>query len=125
MLYDVRHEPDNPEHPNVHVAALFDGAIQFALEAIDAWDVGNDADAARRTSWVGAVLVDLADSVRWGTGTPGRHISAIIMHLAISRPCTSCGSLSAVSMCRGGPWPNDAPPRPIVAPRGNQCDYLV
>jgi hypothetical protein len=82
MLYDVRHEPDNPEHPNVHVAALFDGAIQFALEAIDAWDVGNDADAARRTSWVGAVLVDLADSVRWGTGTPGRHISAIIMHLA-------------------------------------------
>lgn len=82
MLHDLGHEPDNPEHPNVHIAALFDGAIQFAYEAIDRGDAGKDDDAVCRVSWVRAVLVEVAQSVRWGTGTPGRHISAIILHLA-------------------------------------------
>jgi hypothetical protein len=82
VVHDPGHESDNPEHPNVHIAALFDGAIQFAHEAIKNRDVGNNDDVARRMAWVRAVLVDLAQGVRWGTGVPGRHISAIIMHLA-------------------------------------------
>ena len=36
MLDDPGHEPDELDHPNVHIAALFDGAIQFAREAVDA-----------------------------------------------------------------------------------------
>ncbi len=82
MLDDPGHEPEDLDHPNVHIAALFDGAIQFAREAIAAWDQGRDVDVERRVGWVRAVLTDLAQRVSWGTGTIGRQISAILVYLS-------------------------------------------
>lgn len=82
MLDDPGHQPQDLDHPNVHIAALFDGAIQFAREALDAWDAGREADAERRVGWVRAVLVDLAQRVGWGTGTIGRQIAAILSYLS-------------------------------------------
>jgi flagellin-specific chaperone FliS len=82
MLDDPGHEPEPLEHPNVHIAALFDGAIQFAREAVDARDRGRVVDVERRVGWVRAVLTDLAQRVSWGTGTIGRQISAILSYLS-------------------------------------------
>lgn len=82
MLDDPGHQPEDLDHPNVHLAALFDGAIQFAREAIDAREAGRAADVERRVVWVRAVLVDLAQRVSWGTGTIGRQISAILSYLS-------------------------------------------
>jgi hypothetical protein len=77
MLDDPGHQPEDLDHPNVHLAALFDGAIQFAREAIDAGEAGREADVERRVGWVRAVLVDLAQR-----GTIGRQISAILTYLS-------------------------------------------
>ncbi len=82
MLDGPGHQPEDLDHPNVHIAALFDGAIQFAREALDARDAGREADAERRVGWVRAVLVDLAQRVGWGTGTIGRQIAAILTYLS-------------------------------------------
>jgi flagellin-specific chaperone FliS len=82
MLDDPGHQPDDLDHPNVHLAALFDGAIQFAREATDARAAGRTSDVERRVGWVRAVLADLAQRVSWGTGTIGRQISAILTYLA-------------------------------------------
>jgi len=82
MLDDRGHQPDDLDHPNVHIAALFDGAIQFAREAIEAHDAGRRVDVERRVGWVRAVLVDLAQRVSWGTGTIGRQISGILTYLS-------------------------------------------
>jgi flagellin-specific chaperone FliS len=82
MLDDPGHQPEDLDHPNVHLAALFDGAIQFAREATDAREAGREADVERRVGWVRAVLVDLAQRVSWGTGTIGRQISAILSYLS-------------------------------------------
>jgi len=82
MLDDHGHELDELDHPNVHIAALFDGAIQFAREAVDAREAGRPVDVERRVGWVRAVLVDLAQRVSWGTGTIGRQISAILVYLS-------------------------------------------
>jgi len=82
MLDDPGHEPDELDHPNVHIAALFDGALQFAREALAASEAGRTVDLERRVGWVNAVLVDLAQRVSWGTGTIGRQISAILAYLS-------------------------------------------
>jgi hypothetical protein len=82
MLDDPGLEPDELDHPNVHIAALFDGAIQFAREALDACQTGRAVDVERRVGWMRAVLVDLAQRVSWGTGTIGRQISAILVYLS-------------------------------------------
>jgi hypothetical protein len=82
MLDDPGQGPEELDHPNVHIAALFDGAVQFAREALDACEAGRPADVERRIGWVRAVLVDLAQRVSWGTGTIGRQISAILTYLS-------------------------------------------
>jgi hypothetical protein len=90
MLDDPGHQPDDLDHPNVHLAALFDGAIQFAREATDARAAGRMSDVERRVGWVRAVLADLAQRVSWGTGTIGRQISAILTYLAQRLDADAC-----------------------------------
>lgn len=81
MLHDSGHDMDHSDHPAVHVVALFDGAIQFACEARADLEDGHLEDAARRLSWVHAVLEDLAQRIGWGTGTLGRQVAAILTYL--------------------------------------------
>jgi hypothetical protein len=83
MLHDLGHDQDTPDHPNEHIAALFDGAIQFAREACDARVAGSDDDVTRRVLWLRAVLEDLADRISWGTGSLGRQMAAILRYLAV------------------------------------------
>jgi hypothetical protein len=90
MLDDSGHQPDDLDHPSVHLAALFDGAIQFAREATDARAGGRTSDVERRVGWVRAVLADLAQRVSWGTGTVGRQISAILTYLAQRLEADAC-----------------------------------
>jgi flagellin-specific chaperone FliS len=82
MLDDAGHQPEDLDHPTVHIAALFDGAIQFAREASEARAADRPVDVERRVGWVRAVLVDLAQRVRWGTGTIGHQISALLTYLS-------------------------------------------
>jgi hypothetical protein len=82
VLDDPKQLPDDTEHPNIHIAALFDGALQFAREMLDAWDAGQRKYVAMRASWVQVVLGDLAQRVGWGTGTVGRQIAAILAYLS-------------------------------------------
>jgi hypothetical protein len=82
VLEDPGDEPAELDHPNVHVAALFDGALQFAREMVTAWDEGRKGYVTLRASWVQVVLGDLAERVSWGTGTIGLQISAIMNYLS-------------------------------------------
>ncbi len=82
MLDDPGHESAESKHPNIHIAALFDGALQFASEMVNAWDKGERDYVEMRASWVQVVLADLADRVGWGTGTIGMEIAAIMAYLS-------------------------------------------
>ena len=82
MLDDPGHESGHSKHPNIHIAALFDGALQFASEMVDAWDKGERNYVEMRASWVQVVLSDLAERVGWGTGTIGLELAAIMGYLA-------------------------------------------
>jgi hypothetical protein len=82
VLEDPEQTPDEIEHPNTHIAALFDGALQFAREMLDAWDAGQRRYVAMRSAWVQVVLGDLAERVGWGTGIVGRQIAAILAYLS-------------------------------------------
>lgn len=82
MLDDPGQDPAHLDHPNVHVAALFDGAIQFAREMVDAHDQGRNRYVEMRSSWIQVVLADLAERVSWGTGMIGLQIAAIMRYLS-------------------------------------------
>lgn len=82
VLDDPGHESEQLDHPNIHIAALFDGALQFSREMIDAWDDGQRTYVQMRSSWVQVVLADLAQRVGWGTGTIGLQIAAILGYLS-------------------------------------------
>jgi hypothetical protein len=82
VLDDPGHESGSSRHPTIHIAALFDGALQFANEMVDAWDKGERNYVQMRASWVQVVLADLAKRVGWGTGTIGLQIAAIMGYLS-------------------------------------------
>lgn len=82
MLDDPGQDPAQLDHPNVHVAALFDGAIQFAREMVEAHDQGRRRYVEMRSSWIQVVLADLAERVSWGTGMVGLQIAAIMRYLS-------------------------------------------
>jgi hypothetical protein len=82
VLDDLGHESGSSTHPNIHIAALFDGALQFASEMVDAWDRGERGYVEMRASWIQVVLADLAKRVGWGTGTIGMEIGAIMGYLS-------------------------------------------
>jgi hypothetical protein len=72
---------DELSHRSAHISAIFDGALQFAREALSAAESGHFEDVTRRHTWIRAVLVDLTIAVRWGTGAPGTHLGAMLWYL--------------------------------------------
>ncbi len=82
MLDDPGHEPDELDHPNVHIAALFDGASSSrARRSTPARPAGRSTSSAA-SAGCAPCSSDLAQRVSWGTGTIGRQISAILVYLS-------------------------------------------
>ncbi len=90
---------DELSHRSAHISAIFDGALQFAREALRASESGHLEDVARRHTWIRAVLVDLTVAVRWGTGAPGTHLGAMLWYLIDRMESDTFGREEIICLC--------------------------
>jgi flagellar protein FliS len=81
MPIDPRPETIESARPDELVLMLFEGAVRFGGQAVDAFDEGRDADAAALVGRVTAILEELDRSLDRGVGTVGRQLGAIYDYL--------------------------------------------